>query len=243
MNGINTGDGNASTNNPNPAGPNDNHGTAVAGIAGARGNNFLGVAGGAFGAKIMAIKPWNENADGFFGFSVANLTEAINYLSGLTANGLGTWRGADVSNHSYGIGSNSAITTAFNSSTLNGRNGLGVPAFVATGNGASGFQRIDVAINIPFNLFNEGAQVRLRYKKDGSLSAGDDAVWIADVRQPGGIRNQFDTFGNFEGWTSNGDALGAMTGEPSRQFGTGRNRPIEVVVWNCWVTETNETLC
>ncbi|HEY6565717.1 MAG TPA: S8 family serine peptidase, partial [Pirellulaceae bacterium] len=63
VNGINLADGNANSNDPNPSSANDRHGTAVAGVAGARGNNSLGVAGGAFGAKIMAIKPWIENAN------------------------------------------------------------------------------------------------------------------------------------------------------------------------------------
>lgn len=41
-------------NDPTPAGPDDNHGTAVAGVAVARGNNNLGVAGAGFNSGLVS---------------------------------------------------------------------------------------------------------------------------------------------------------------------------------------------
>jgi subtilisin family serine protease len=53
LNGWNFHDDN---NNPNPASPYDNHGTQVAGVAAATGNNGKGIAGCAFGCKLMPLK-------------------------------------------------------------------------------------------------------------------------------------------------------------------------------------------
>lgn len=75
-------------NNRNPSGC-DNHGTHVAGILGARGNNNLGVAGVNWTTSIMALR-CDTGCDGvFLGEQIAGLDYAID-------------NGARVSNHSYG---------------------------------------------------------------------------------------------------------------------------------------------
>ncbi len=75
-------------NNRNPSGC-DNHGTHVAGILGARGNNNLGVAGVNWTTSIMALR-CDTGCDGVFaGGQIAGFDYAID-------------NGARVSNHSYG---------------------------------------------------------------------------------------------------------------------------------------------
>jgi methylmalonyl-CoA mutase cobalamin-binding subunit len=70
----------------------DGHGTHVAGIAAARGNNDKGVAGVSWAARIMSLKVLNALGGG----SISDLEEAINYA---VANG------ANVINMSLGSGS------------------------------------------------------------------------------------------------------------------------------------------
>ena len=97
-------------NNPNPTlsgVDGDNHGTAVAGVAGATGNNSTGVTGAAQRVQIMPIKI-------FLGSSFAGsskVAEAIYYAAGRTADGLGTWRGADILNNSWKSGYDPVIAT------------------------------------------------------------------------------------------------------------------------------------
>ncbi|MFM7519882.1 MAG: S8 family serine peptidase, partial [Planctomycetota bacterium] len=121
-------------NNNNVSIPNnttDEHGTSVAGVAAARGNNSLGVTGAAYGTPVLSSRI-------FAGSGVAtdaNIAAAIYYAAGRTSNGLGTWKAADLSNHSWGGGSaTTAITTAFSWATSQGRQGKGATQLVATGN-------------------------------------------------------------------------------------------------------------
>ncbi len=122
---------------PNPAFF-DGHGTAVAGAAAARGDNATGVAGVAYNAKIMPIKPWSENSNGSFNFFISDLAAAIYYAAGRTFDGQGVWRGADISNHSYSLNrSFTPLDEAWSWSNQNARNGRGMPSFAATGNANS----------------------------------------------------------------------------------------------------------
>jgi subtilisin-like proprotein convertase family protein/subtilisin family serine protease len=121
-------------NNNNVSIPNnasDMHGTSVAGVAAARGNNSLGVTGASYGTPVLSSRI-------FAGSGVAtdaNIAAAIYYAAGRTANGLGTWKAADLSNHSWGGGSaTTAITAAFTWATGQGRQGKGAAQLVATGN-------------------------------------------------------------------------------------------------------------
>jgi subtilisin family serine protease len=131
-------------NSPNPTvGSNDQHGTSVAGVAAAKGNNNLGVTGAAFNARILPVQIFDGGA--FVGD--AGAASAIYYAAGRTANGLGTWNAAQVINCSWGGGSAStAITEAFTWASNVGRGGRGVPSFISSGNGYA------TSVSYPANL-------------------------------------------------------------------------------------------
>ncbi len=77
-------------NTPDPAGlhDNDNHGTAVAGVAAAAGNNSLGVAGASLNSKVMALKI----AHGANLWTSTMLADAIQYAAGRVYNaGTSSW--------------------------------------------------------------------------------------------------------------------------------------------------------
>ncbi|ADV61661.1 peptidase S8 and S53 subtilisin kexin sedolisin [Isosphaera pallida ATCC 43644] len=109
----------------------NSHGTAVAGVAVASGNNNLGVAGAAYGATLRNARIDSSS-------TLDAVVSAIYYLTGRTRDGLGTWRGSDITNHSYATGNNTAITNAFSWGGTNGRGGLGTIMFVAAGNSGTG---------------------------------------------------------------------------------------------------------
>jgi len=135
------------TNNSEPLGT-DRHGTSVAGVATARGNNGLGVAGSAYRSRVISIKMF----DGNLVASDANITAALNYAAGRTRNGTGTWRAGDLVNNSWGGGANSAaINAALTWGTTSGRQGNGATYLFATGNGFASTvsQPAAQAANIP----------------------------------------------------------------------------------------------
>ena len=203
----------AFTNNPNPSDSDDNHGTAVAGVAAAKGNNSLGVAGAAYNAQIMPLKM----ASGSSYVSDADLAQAIYYAGGRTANGSGTWRGADVLNFSWSWGSSTTVTTAFSWTTTNGRGGRGTPAFSAAGNTVV-YEPCDLT-GIPAGTW----LVEWRYEKDGNTTEGSDCVWLANVKFPNGTRERFDNSASLPtGWLTRGDALWSVADDPSHAFSTGR---------------------
>ncbi len=120
---------------PSPGNQYDNHGTAVAGVIAAEADNGIGISGVAPGVKIMPIRLGVSNSSGSFSITVAGMAAAVYYAAGRTADGLGTWRGADVANHSYGTGAEiPALTAAFDWSAANGRGGRGLANFVSAGN-------------------------------------------------------------------------------------------------------------
>ena len=127
-NGWNFVANNTQTNN---TGANDRHGTAIAGIIGARGENGQGIAGVAYQSRVMSAK-MAENATAT---NDANIASAFYYAAGRTADGLGTWKAADVIVWAWGGGSGAAvINTAMTWATTNGNLGKGVAIFVGTGN-------------------------------------------------------------------------------------------------------------
>ena len=73
----------------------DQHGTHVAGIAGAVGNNGIGVSGVNWNVKLMAVKIFG-NAGSF----VSTIVDSLNYAVD---------NGAFVSNHSYNTGTGGPI--------------------------------------------------------------------------------------------------------------------------------------
>ncbi len=122
-------------NDPTP-GPGIDHGTHVAGIAAAIGNNNLGVAGVAFGPQVM-IEPIKVFDDAGGGATTSILIDAIRWAAGLAVSGTATNPNpADVINMSIGVDGDQplidqAATAAFNAGSLlvasSGNYGTGAP--------------------------------------------------------------------------------------------------------------------
>ena len=111
---------------------NDMHGTSVAGVAAAKGNNNLGVAGASYNSKVLSARIFEGNSVA----SDANIASALYYTGGRNAAGTGTWNAAAVVNNSWGGGATSAaINAALTWGTTQGRQGIGATYFFATGNG------------------------------------------------------------------------------------------------------------
>ena len=110
----------------NPDGSGSFHGTHVAGTVAAATNNSVGVAGVAFGAKVMPLR-----AVGRFGGSLYDIEQAVRYAAGLS-NDSGTLppRRADVINLSLG----STGSAASEQATLDQARAAGVIVVAAAGN-------------------------------------------------------------------------------------------------------------
>jgi len=184
-------------NNDNDASPtsSDFHGTAVAGVAAARGNNSLGVTGACQNCKILPVKIFSPS---FAGDTAAG--NAIRYAGSL----------ADVVNNSWGGGPpSSAIQSAIQSATTTGRGGKGSAVLFATGNSASGMG----LINGP-PLAAGTHRFRWTYLKDSSLVAGDDTTWVAWALFPGGQLVNFQSGGLPAGWTTGGNSSWTTVTDP-----------------------------
>ncbi|MDJ0753554.1 MAG: S8 family serine peptidase [Ardenticatenaceae bacterium] len=116
----------SSDNDPRPALSNDDHGTAVAGVATADGNNSIGVTGVAPNCRLMAIRLDGTN-------SATRDANAFRFAAN---------HGASVINNSWGPPDGAGafplpalVRAAINHATDNGRGGLGCVIFFAAGNG------------------------------------------------------------------------------------------------------------
>ncbi len=174
-------------NNPDPATATDNHGTSVAGVAAAQGDNGIGVSGSASNATILPVRTG--------AMSCADFGNALRYAA----------KYGDVVNNSWGISAcqteiDSAIADAVAGVIPGSRRGdKGTPVLFATGNSASGWRR--------FTLSGVPAGTHLfewEYDKDFSLSDGYDTMWLDDVAFPGGFVEDFES--GLGGWTSTGNA-------------------------------------
>lgn len=122
------------TNASEPIGS-DAHGTAVAGVAAARGNNSLGVAGAAYNSRVMSIKIFHDGSTA----ALDDVASALLYAAGITADGQGTWRASDLVNNSWGGGGPfPSMNAALAIGVVDGRSGLGATYFFSTGNNGSG---------------------------------------------------------------------------------------------------------
>jgi len=177
-------------NNPNPSSVTDNHGTSVAGVAGAIGNNGIGVAGSAPESTILPVRMTS-------GFCTA-FGDAMRYAG----------KYGDVVSNSWTIGAcesslNSAISDVVNGQIVGARRGtLGTPVVFASGNDASGWRKFTL-IGFTGGTFT----FQWKFSKDASVSSGYDTVWLDAINWPGGGVNDFesDTVGTVPtGFTSSG---------------------------------------
>ncbi|MGH8500401.1 MAG: S8 family serine peptidase, partial [Methylococcales bacterium] len=114
-------------NNPSPYTAYDNHGTSVAGVAAASGNNGLGVSGACPRCKILPVKIANSNGVQFENFDDVRVAIAIRYAASYAA----------VLNNSWGGGAPSQIIqSAIRDASLYGRGGKGSVVLFASGNSA-----------------------------------------------------------------------------------------------------------
>ncbi|MCR9288906.1 MAG: S8 family serine peptidase [Bacteroidetes bacterium] len=157
----------------------DAHGTACAGIVAGVGNNSTGVAGVAYGSKIIPVRIAYSNAQGNWVTSNTWIANALNW----------SWQtaGADILSNSWGGGSSSsAINNAINGSITSGRGGLGAPVIFAAGNGNGavgypGSNNETIAV-IAMSMCNERKNPS---SCDGETWWGSDHGTHADVAAPG----------------------------------------------------------
>jgi len=172
-------------NDPNPGvGVTPGHGTCCAGVAAGEGNNALGVAGIAYGCKILPIKIGAD--DGTFPTSSTVIGDAIRYAAEM----------ADVLSNSWGGGGDDVI---IHSAIQYAVDTKGKPVFFSSGNYASSFYQYWVTGILPGNH-----TFRWEYSKDGTGSAGEDSVWVDGVIFPGGEIESFEGASLPAGWTTGG---------------------------------------
>jgi hypothetical protein len=178
----------ANDNGALPTASSDNHGTAVAGIAAARGGNGIGATGACQRCRILPVRIFNAD----HAASSDRIAEAIRYAAGR----------ADIINNSWGGGAPSnAINAAIDFATTAGREGRGTVVVSAAGNESGGIARLFI------NGLPPGThRFRWTFSKDDTVSAGDDAAWVATVDFPGFPTLSFDTGVLPPAWTSGGDA-------------------------------------
>lgn len=189
----------ASDNDPGPEHPLDNHGTALAGVAAAVGDNMLGVSGAAPRCRILPLKFITGEIEEI---STLSISRAVHYAAGLNAQGVRVWRGADILNISSFFPQTTAVDTALDNAAARGRGGLGCAIFCASGNSAAAW--------VPFEIEFPVADVytiRWQFQKDGSddFRIGADTAWLDNVIFPDG------TYESFEGglpaeWVTGGDS-------------------------------------
>lgn len=200
-------------NNPRPAAADDNHGTSTSGIAAAAGNDGVGVSGVAPRCRILPLKVIRGDDI----VTAATFAAALRYAAGLTASP--TWRGADVLSISLGFSRSSAIDSALADAAHQGRQGKGCPIFATSGNDASAYGEYSLT-DLPAGTY----AFEWTYIKDGSLGAGEDTCWLANVRFPNGTVERFDSPTTPAGWNvaPYEGVPWAIVDDPAHAYGTGR---------------------
>lgn len=180
----------------------DNHGTAVAGLAAAIGYNTVGVAGTAFRAKILpirAISAFDNAAAGSFCLTIA---EAMEYAG----------RYADVINNSWGMNETcvaleTAISNVAAGTVMDGMvnvskrkstdPGSGSPVLFASGNNASGWIKVTVPVSAGEHAY-EWRFLRSAFPDlfqpdpSGPAFAEEDSAWIDEITWPDGSVEGFE---------------------------------------------------
>lgn len=186
----------------------DDHGTAVAGLAAAIGNNNIGVAGTAYSAQVLPIRLISDFDGDVNDDFCARAVEAFTYAG----------RYADVINNSWTTddgtcpaldevislvvdgdltensvnASNQLVQSSM--TNISKRAGLGSPVIFSAGNNASGWVRVTVPVA-------EGEHdYEWRFLRTLDISGGaannqalDDSAWLDDINFPDGSMEQFET--------------------------------------------------
>ncbi|HEX6083247.1 MAG TPA: S8 family serine peptidase [Thermoanaerobaculia bacterium] len=182
-------------NNADPFDIDDAHGTAVAGVAAARGNNGIGVTGACQTCRILPVKIFSPDFAG--DVAVAN---ALRYAASF----------ADVVNNSWGGGPPSAtLQSAIQTGTTNGRGGRGSAVMFSTGNSASGNFWIS-GPSLPAGTH----RFRWTYSKDSSVHSGEDAVWVSWAAFPGSPVVNFEAGALPAGWSTGGNSSWSVVTDP-----------------------------
>jgi len=204
---------------PNPAGANENHGTAVAGLSAAQVNNSLGVAGVSGKSQILPVRLLHVDDSGIVYLpSSTTVYRALLYAAD----------NADIINSSWGGGSpDNTISAGFSYASTSGRNGYGCLVFCSSGNSAGGTtaNNNSYATLKGANLSSLAAGnyfVAFAYYKDGGGSANDDCFWLADVTFPNGTKERFDSSTLPTGWQTGGNANWTTSIDPVHAHGTTR---------------------
>ena len=160
-------------NNPNPDGPNDLHGTAVAGVIGAVENNSIGVVGVAHGSPIVPIKICSNGVLPYDAQVANSVRHAAQY--------------ADIITCSWGyVNPAPATLSSVRYALQSGAGGRGSVVFYAVGNDG-GFIPHMATLTSGGNY-----NLRWRYTKDASISAGLDKCFVDSVWYPNGATEFFD---------------------------------------------------
>jgi hypothetical protein len=199
----------------------DNHGTAVAGLAAAKGNNGLGVAGTAYSAQVLPIRlvsSFDANISDDF---CARAVEAMSYAG----------RHADVINNSWSVDEGTcpaldqvielvvngelfeeddddeeaaskvaaqidplpSVVVPEGATIISKRPNLGSPVIFATGNNASGWVKVTVPVSEGPHAYEWRFLRTFEVAEGVDQLALHDSAWIDDVRFPDGSIEQFES--------------------------------------------------
>jgi subtilisin family serine protease len=157
------------------------HGTSVAGVIGANGNNVIGMSGVDWFCKLMICKVLDANNFGTY----ADIADAIYYA---------TNNGADIINMSFAGGSSSVITAAVQYAWNNN-----VVMCAASGNGNTSVPSFPAADSLVLAVGGSNAwDVRYQFSNYGShldVVAAGDYIYILDY-------SNFSNYSNYSGGTS-----------------------------------------
>lgn len=160
----------------------DNHGTAVAGLAAAIGTNNIGVVGTAFRAEILPIRLISEfdNGNNFCG----RAAEAIEYAG----------RYADVVNNSWGLDIDCPVLDTAIANVVDGNLPIskrpgGSPVLFASGNSAGGWVKVSIPVSAGEHIYE------WRFLRDNLLNNNNDddgnSAWLDDITWPDGTTETF----------------------------------------------------
>ncbi len=155
-------------NDPRSNTEEDAHGTAVAGVAAAKGNNNVGVVGASFGSLVLPVRISFEGEDE--AAMDASIADAIRYAA----------KYADVMNNSWGgpvLSDTISSALDFATSSQGKRGEKGVPVLFASGNDATWFLSYESDETIAAGNHT----IKMVYEKDASGTSGDDNVFISDA--------------------------------------------------------------